>query len=179
MKKQLCHKVFNVCTFNFSVPYDFFSSGLVWQKIIVGFTWIFQHIQYLFWWAKLRHIKRSQTRKPPDISKAWLSDTFVLRNPRSSFTFLNLRFSYRLRHFLILISMLFPMTPFVLLYIMNFSLSLSSFLPCNPYAYTALMSWNILSGGGRSQSYHFNLISIKKIISLLLGLTAANGFWLS
>lgn len=103
------------------------------------------------------------------------SDTFVPRNPRSSFTFLNLHFSYRLRHFLILISVLFPMTPFVLLYIMNFSLSLRS----NPCAYTVLMSWNILSGGGRSQSYHFNLISIKKIISLLLGLTAANGFWLS
>jgi hypothetical protein len=39
------------------------------------------------------------------------------------------------------------------------------------------MSRNILSGGSRSQTYHFNLISIKKRISLLLGLTAANGFF--
>ena len=50
------------------------------------------------------------------------------------------------------------------------------FLDSNPCAHTTLMSWNILSGGRRSQSYHFNLISIKKIISLLRGLTAANGF---
>lgn len=123
----------------------------------------------------ITHRKVTDQQAIWDLWRSYFSDTFVLRNPRSSFTFLNLHFSYRLRHFLILISVLFPMTPFVLLYIMNFSLSLCS----NPCAYTTLMSWNILSGGGRSQSYHFNLISIKKIISLLLGLTAANGFWLS
>ncbi len=107
-------------------------------------------------------------------------------SPSSSFTFSNLHFSYRSHLILILISLLFPMTPFVLLYIMNFSLffSLSSFLlppfpplfSSNPCARTTLMSCNILSGGTLSQTYHFYLISIRKIISLLVCLTAVNGF---
>lgn len=115
----------------------------------------------------------------------------LLSSPSSSFTFSNLHFSYGSHLTLILISLLFPMTLFVLLYIMNFSIFLCLSLlfnsptpffflfSSNPCAHTVLMSWNILSGGTLSQTYHFNLISIKKIISLRGCLTAANGFLLS
>lgn len=65
---------------------------------------------------------------------------------------------------------MFPTTPFVLLCIMNFSFS--PFIFSNPYPHAEDYEANyFIRRGG---IYHFNLISINKIISLLLEVTAAN-----
>lgn len=65
---------------------------------------------------------------------------------------------------------MFPTTPFVLLCIMNFSFS--PFIFSNPYPHAEDYEANyFIRRGG---IYHFNLISINEIISLLLEVTAAN-----
>ena len=83
-------------------------------------TWRVGHLTPSYW-TVLAH----SGINTPSHSEVTISFRSASLSSLSTFTFLNLNLSYRSFRILILISMLFPMTPFVLLYIMNFSLSFS------------------------------------------------------